>query len=90
MPATSRLAKNAIEGSAMADNRYEGPLEKVNDYCWRIPKSYKPGMRVDRCERSEKAAFPDPFGNPRQNLFRLISFFPEFGFALKTFVCFVV
>jgi tRNA-splicing ligase RtcB len=26
---------------------YTGPLEKVNDYCWRIPKSYKEGMRVD-------------------------------------------
>ncbi|MBL8149612.1 MAG: RtcB family protein [Blastocatellia bacterium] len=26
---------------------YNGPLEKVSDYCWRIPKSYKPGMRVD-------------------------------------------
>ncbi|MBI2825803.1 MAG: RtcB family protein [Planctomycetia bacterium] len=26
---------------------YTGPLEQVNDCCWRIPKSYKPGMRVD-------------------------------------------
>lgn len=26
---------------------YRGPLERVNDHCWRIPKSYKPGMRVD-------------------------------------------
>ncbi|MCM8801244.1 MAG: RtcB family protein [Candidatus Omnitrophica bacterium] len=25
---------------------WQGPLEKLNDYCWRIPKSYKPGMRV--------------------------------------------
>jgi len=31
----------------MASNRYEGPLERVNSTCWRIPKSYKPGMRVD-------------------------------------------
>ncbi len=30
----------------MAD-AYRGPLERLNDYCWRIPKSYKPGMRVD-------------------------------------------
>jgi tRNA-splicing ligase RtcB len=28
-------------------NGYYGPLEKVSDYCWRIPKSYKPGMLVD-------------------------------------------
>ncbi len=26
---------------------YNGPLERVNDYLWRIPKSYKSGMRVD-------------------------------------------
>ena len=26
---------------------YSGPLERVNDYCWRIPKSYRAGMRVD-------------------------------------------
>src|SRR5437667_2673714 len=26
---------------------YTGPLEQVSDCCWRIPKSYKPGMRVD-------------------------------------------
>jgi len=25
----------------------ECPLEKIDDYRWRIPKSYKPGMRVD-------------------------------------------
>jgi tRNA-splicing ligase RtcB len=31
----------------MSDKRYTGPLERVNDYCWRIPKSYKPAMRVD-------------------------------------------
>ena len=26
---------------------FDGPLEKVSDCCWRIPKSYKAGMRVD-------------------------------------------
>ncbi len=26
---------------------YTGPLERVNEYCWRIPRSYKQGMRVD-------------------------------------------
>jgi tRNA-splicing ligase RtcB len=26
--------------------RWSGPLEKVDDYRWRIPESYKPGMRV--------------------------------------------
>jgi len=31
----------------MSKNAFHGPLEQLNDYCWRIPKSYKPGMRVD-------------------------------------------
>jgi tRNA-splicing ligase RtcB len=31
----------------MAKDTYRGPLERVDECCWRIPKSYKPGMRVD-------------------------------------------
>src|SRR5947208_14368398 len=31
----------------MAKEAFYGPLERVNDHCWRIPKSYRPGMRVD-------------------------------------------
>jgi tRNA-splicing ligase RtcB len=31
----------------MANETYRGPLEQVSEYCWRIPKSYKSGMRVD-------------------------------------------
>src|SRR6476620_2618305 len=31
----------------MAKSEFYGPLERVNDFCWRIPKSYKEGMRVD-------------------------------------------
>ena len=26
---------------------YSGPLERIDEYRWRIPRSYKPGMRVD-------------------------------------------
>lgn len=26
--------------------KWSGPLEKVDEYRWRIPKSYKQGMRV--------------------------------------------
>src|SRR5581483_3100526 len=26
---------------------YQGPLERVSDCLWRIPKSYRSGMRVD-------------------------------------------
>src|SRR6267142_3670316 len=31
----------------MAKDPFYGPLERVNDCCWRIPKTYKEGMRVD-------------------------------------------
>src|SRR3979490_1434956 len=31
----------------MAKDQFRGPLEKVDECCYRIPKSYKPGMRVD-------------------------------------------
>src|ERR1700757_3342700 len=30
----------------MPNDSYRGPLEQVNECCGRIPKSYKPGMRV--------------------------------------------
>jgi len=31
----------------MASEAYHGPLENIGGYRWRIPKSYKPGMKVD-------------------------------------------
>jgi len=31
----------------MAKDAYSGPLIRASDCCWRIPKSYKAGMRVD-------------------------------------------
>jgi tRNA-splicing ligase RtcB len=31
----------------MAKGAYTGPLEQVDPCCWRIPKSSRPGMRVD-------------------------------------------
>ena len=31
----------------MGSKTYEGPLERVDDTCWRLPRRYKPEMRVD-------------------------------------------
>lgn len=31
----------------MSKEQFDGPLEQVDPCCYRIPKSYKPGMRVD-------------------------------------------
>ena len=34
---------------------WKGPLEQIDEYRWRIPKSYKPGMRVDGLVFASKA-----------------------------------
>ncbi|MEW6733483.1 MAG: RtcB family protein [Acidobacteriota bacterium] len=31
----------------MSKDSFSGPLKRVNENCWRIPKDYKEGMRVD-------------------------------------------
>ena len=31
----------------MSKPGYHGPLEQIDECCWRIPKSYKMGMRVE-------------------------------------------
>ena len=31
----------------MSEKGYTGPLERLSETCWRIPKSYRPFMRVD-------------------------------------------
>ena len=31
----------------MPKSGFHGPLERIDECCWRIPKSYKAGMRVD-------------------------------------------
>src|ERR1700730_12746581 len=33
--------------NSMAKETFTGPFERGNDYCWRIPKAHKEGMRVD-------------------------------------------
>lgn len=31
----------------MSKQGFAGPLEQIDEYCWRVPRSYKPGMRVE-------------------------------------------
>src|SRR5437763_9265551 len=55
----------------MGKDIYRGPLERVNDCCWRIPKAYKQGMRVDgliftseaMLEQLQKDQAPDQVAN---------------------------
>ncbi|HVX60913.1 MAG TPA: RtcB family protein [Pirellulales bacterium] len=43
----SRTPDKPSRETAARGDGYQGPLEPVTEYCWRIPKSYKAGMRVD-------------------------------------------
>ncbi len=38
--------------------KWGGKLEKVDEFRWRIPKSYKPGMRVDGLVYADEAMLP--------------------------------
>ncbi len=38
--------------------KWSGKLEKVDDYRWRIPKSYKPGMRVEGLIYTDEGMLP--------------------------------
>jgi tRNA-splicing ligase RtcB len=42
----------------MAMSKWSGKLEKVDEYRWRIPKSYKPGMRVDGLIYTDEGMLP--------------------------------
>src|SRR6266478_5402631 len=41
------MDKRLARSVAMSKDTYHGPLEQVDACCYRIPKSYKQGMRVD-------------------------------------------
>src|SRR5882762_8183575 len=63
---------------------YQGPLERVDECCWRIPKSYKQGMRVDGLiftsealmEQLKKDQAPDQVAN--------VAFLPGIQYASLT------
>src|SRR5215471_8857749 len=42
-----RLESRQTRRRAMPKETFTGPLEQIDECCWRIPKSYKPGMKVD-------------------------------------------
>src|SRR5262249_55700981 len=46
-PSSFPLTHRYRFGHRAMKESYRGPLERVSECCWRIPKSYKAGMRVD-------------------------------------------
>jgi len=56
--------------------RYRGPIERVSDCCWRIPKSYKPGMRVDGLIYSSDAMIDQVLGDQAPEQVANVAFLP--------------
>jgi len=60
----------------MSKNAYPGPLEQVNECCWRIPKSYKEGMRVDGLIFADENMIEDIRGDQAPEQVANVAFLP--------------
>jgi len=65
----------------MVADRYEGPLEQVSSYCWRIPKSYKAGMRVDGLIFADERLMPLLRQDPAAEQVANVAFLPGIQYA---------
>jgi tRNA-splicing ligase RtcB len=65
----------------MVAQRYEGPLEQVNPYCWRIPKSYKAGMRVDGLIYANEKLIEQIRADPAPEQVANVAFLPGIQYA---------
>jgi len=75
---------------------WEGPLEKIDDYRWRIPRTYKAGMRVDGIIYADEKLLKDIRHDKAAEQVANVSFLPgivkasfgmpdihwEYGFAI--------
>ncbi len=55
---------------------WQGPLEKIDDYRWRIPKSYKPGMRVDGLIYADEKLLKDIYRDKALEQVANVAFLP--------------
>lgn len=62
-------------------NAYHGPLERVSECCWRIPKSYKPGMRVDGLIYSSEEMIEQVKGDQAPEQVANVAFLPGIQYA---------
>ena len=60
----------------MGKSGYTGPLEQVNECCWRIPKGYKEGMRVDGLIYADAAMVQDIRGDQAPEQVANVAFLP--------------
>lgn len=57
-------------------NIWNGPLEKIDDYRWRIPKSYKQGMRVDGIIYADEEMIKDIYSDKAPEQIANVAFLP--------------
>ncbi|MBN1526598.1 MAG: RtcB family protein [Candidatus Omnitrophica bacterium] len=55
---------------------WQGRLEKIDDYRWRIPKSYKPGMRVDGVIYADEEMLKDIINDKAAEQVANVAFLP--------------
>jgi len=60
----------------MGKTGYDGPLEQVNACCWRIPKSYRDGMRVDGLIYADERMIEDIRGDQAPEQVANVAFLP--------------
>ena len=65
----------------MVATQYSGPLERVNDVCWRIPRSYKAGMRVDGLIYADERLMASIRTDPAPEQVANVAFLPGIQYA---------
>jgi tRNA-splicing ligase RtcB len=60
----------------MAKDSFRGPLEQVDTCCWRIPKSYKQGMRVDGLIFTNERLLPQLLADQAPDQVANVAFLP--------------
>ncbi len=58
--------------------RWSGKLEKVDEYRWRIPRSYKPGMRVPGLIYADEDMLPHILEEQALEQVANVAFLPQF------------
>jgi tRNA-splicing ligase RtcB (3'-phosphate/5'-hydroxy nucleic acid ligase) len=65
----------------MAKEAFHGPLERINDTSWRIPKSYRAGMRVDGIVYADDALIESIRGDQALEQVANVAFLPGIQLA---------
>lgn len=60
----------------MSGQAFAGPLEKVDECCRRIPRDYKPGMRVDGLIFADEEQIPQIRGDQAPDQVANVAFLP--------------